>query len=490
MTPPVNRSAGRPEVPATADAVRPPLGAGRRAGRCARRRPQLTVARPAPGGGDLGADPRRGAVADPAALASSRRAHPAPAVRTACAPTWSSRSPGASSAMRSRRPAVPGRDDDPWRPERAVWPLLELLDEHLGEPWLATVADHLGVTAESGTDDDTRRSRRFSTARHIVDLYDRYAVHRPAMIRSWHAGHDVTAAATPLPPDSAWQAELWRHLRGRIGEASPGERLEGACAELAADENLTDFPERLALFGLTRLPASYLDVLRALASQRDVHLFLLHPSPVLWQRVSDADRADAGDRRLRRSDDPTVELPVNPLLRSWGRDSREMQLVLTAGEHPVVDDHRPLPSTDPTTLLHRVQHAVRHDDGSDRRAASRRHGPPAGSRPQRSQSPGPRLPRPRPAGRGGPRRDPPPPGRGPVARGSRRHRHVSRHRGVRPADPRHLRRRWRPRRRGRGRRGTAGRRRSSTRPAGPAGRPFAAPDQPGPRCRHRAPDAG
>ena len=87
-----------------------------------------------------------------------------------------------------------GRDDDPWRPERAVWPLLELLDEHLGEPWLATVADHLGVTAESGTDDDTRRSRRFSTARHIVDLYDRYAVHRPAMIRSWHAGHDVTAS--------------------------------------------------------------------------------------------------------------------------------------------------------------------------------------------------------------------------------------------------------------------------------------------------------
>src|SRR6476646_653912 len=55
-----------------------------------------------------------------------------------------------------------GRDEDPWRPECAVWPLLELLDEHLGEPWLATVAGHLGYTDDNSIDDDTRRLRRFS----------------------------------------------------------------------------------------------------------------------------------------------------------------------------------------------------------------------------------------------------------------------------------------------------------------------------------------
>src|SRR3954464_4020555 len=36
---------------------------------------------------------------------------------------------------------------DPWLPERAVWPLLELVDSSLGEAWLARLAAHLGVTA-------------------------------------------------------------------------------------------------------------------------------------------------------------------------------------------------------------------------------------------------------------------------------------------------------------------------------------------------------
>src|SRR6476660_1855341 len=30
-------------------------------------------------------------------------------------------------------------DDDPWLPERAVWPLLEVIDASLGEPWLHTL---------------------------------------------------------------------------------------------------------------------------------------------------------------------------------------------------------------------------------------------------------------------------------------------------------------------------------------------------------------
>ncbi|MDQ3680919.1 MAG: exodeoxyribonuclease V subunit gamma, partial [Actinomycetota bacterium] len=75
------------------------------------------------------------------------------------------------------------READPWLAERAVWPLLGLLDECVAEPWLATVAGHLGATRTGG--DDPRRSRRFGTARHVTDLYDRYAVHRPGMLRSW-----------------------------------------------------------------------------------------------------------------------------------------------------------------------------------------------------------------------------------------------------------------------------------------------------------------
>src|SRR3954454_8533829 len=47
-------------------------------------------------------------------------------------------------------------DDDPWTPERAVWPLLDVVDVNLTEPWLAVLAAHLG-----GGEEDERRARRF-----------------------------------------------------------------------------------------------------------------------------------------------------------------------------------------------------------------------------------------------------------------------------------------------------------------------------------------
>ena len=238
------------------------------------------------------------------------------------------------------------READPWLPARSVWPLLDVVEASLGEPWLAPLAAHLGG---AGADADAcRRARRLSTVRHIADLYDRYAVHRPAMLRAWAEGGD-----------DGWQAELWRRLRARIGEPSPAERLDDACARLRADPALVDLPARVSLFGLTRLPASYLDVLHALAVERDVHLFLLHPSAELWARIA----AFTRDRPpiVRRDEDATAALPQNPLLASWGQDAREMQLVLAGRpddvvvhDHLVVEERRP-------TLLGRIQADVRAD---------------------------------------------------------------------------------------------------------------------------------
>ena len=65
--------------------------------------------------------------------------------------------------------------------------------------------------------------------------------------------------------------------------ARPG-RARTRVQRIAAEPGLLELPSRLALFGLTRLPAGHLHILRALATQRDLHLFLLHPSPSLWRR--------------------------------------------------------------------------------------------------------------------------------------------------------------------------------------------------------------
>jgi exodeoxyribonuclease V gamma subunit len=252
---------------------------------------------------------------------------------------------------------------DPWRPERLAWPLLDVVDRCLHEPWLAVLAGHLGErSAAPGTGAhapehrDADRDRRFAAVRNLADLYDRYAVHRPAMLLAWADGRDEDGDGAPLPADATWQARLWREVRSAVGTPSPPERLTDGCAALAADPTRCDLPDRVSLFGLTRLPASYLEVLVALSAHRDVHVFALHPSPRSWETIRAA--VEAGDRV-----DPALAA-TNPLLRAWGRDSREMHLVLAerlTSVGGVVEHHHPVPAVAPTTLLGRLQAGIRAD---------------------------------------------------------------------------------------------------------------------------------
>ncbi len=240
-------------------------------------------------------------------------------------------------------------ETDPWLVERIVWPLLEVIEDAIEEPWLRVLAAHVGA---GDVPDDARRARRLSSVRHVAELFDRYARHRPAMLRAWATGEPAG-----VPPDARWQPELWRRLRERVAVPDPASRLDGACRWLRADPSLVDLPARLSLFGLTRLPAATLDVLAALAAGRDVHLFALHPSPMLWADVEEAARDTT---IVRRETDPTAYLASNRLLASWGQDSRELQLVLRGADAPREDHHHPV-GYKKGTLLKRIQADVRTD---------------------------------------------------------------------------------------------------------------------------------
>ncbi len=245
-------------------------------------------------------------------------------------------------------------DADAWQPGRMVWPLLDVVDGALGEDWLRLLADHLENSVGGLEEDET--ARRLSAVRHIAGLYDRYALYRPQMLRSWLAGEDCDASGRRLNDAALWQAELWRRLRRTIGQPGPAERTDAAADALIMDPTLSDLPPRLSLFGLTRLPARQLQVLRALSVGRDVHLFLLHPSLALWDRIA-ASSSPPSDAPVRRADDLTRTLPRNRLLESWGSDARELQLV--ASGHYV--DH-PAPLADaPASLLGLIQRDVRAD---------------------------------------------------------------------------------------------------------------------------------
>ncbi|MCX5044395.1 exodeoxyribonuclease V subunit gamma [Aldersonia sp. NBC_00410] len=242
-------------------------------------------------------------------------------------------------------------DDDPWSPSRTVWALLAAIDDSLTEPWCAVLARHLGTDA--APDGQRRRGRRYATALQLDRLFRSYAAQRPALMLDWVRGADTDGAGAPLPDDLRWQAMLWRVLRDRIGVPSPAERLGDTRARLTAEPELLDLPTRLSVFGATRLTTDQLEVLGALGVHRDVHLWVPHPSPAMWDRLS----------RLtiprRRRDDDSALAVSHPLLASLARDVRELQFRSRAAGFE--DVAHPAPPA-PQTLLGRIQDAITTDD--------------------------------------------------------------------------------------------------------------------------------
>lgn len=250
--------------------------------------------------------------------------------------------------------------DDPWTERRLAWSVLRVVDEVAGSDGFETLGRHLGVVpGDAGDADDPRRGRRMAVAQKLAGLFASYAAQRPVMLRDWAAGAD-TDGGGPLDADLRWQAELWRRLRELVGLPSPAERLDGACARLRGEPGLVGLPGRLSLFGPTRLSTDQLLVLDALGEARDVHLWLPHPSPALWEAVSGRLGERRGDRAPARRGDPTAEAARHPLLASLGRDSREMQLRLAATTHVSVDEHLAVaPGPAAETLLGGLQRDLR-----------------------------------------------------------------------------------------------------------------------------------
>lgn len=238
-------------------------------------------------------------------------------------------------------------ENDPWHPSRVLWALLTVIDECVGEPWCAVLSRHLGHGR-----DDFRAGRRYATAAHLAELMRGYGTQRPQMLVDWAAGADTDGVGAPLGEHLRWQAELWRRLRARIGSDSPAQRLDAACSRLRAEPGVVNLPERLSLFGPTRLTTAQLAVIGALGEQRDVHLWLPHPSPAMWRALS------AAPAIRRRAHDDSALAVHHPLLAALARDIREFQTRLNVLDATDVD-HGSGESGD--TLLGRLQADIRAD---------------------------------------------------------------------------------------------------------------------------------
>lgn len=134
------------------------------------------------------------------------------------------------------------------------------------------------IQKEDGVDDLLR-------ARAIADVFDRYILYRPHMVRRWSDGENVDGSLQALADHHRWQPELWRKIEARIGQSDARtfeELARRSSVDFAAAETL---PARVSVFGLTTMPQPQLDLFRLLSSHIELVLFAPASSSARWESV-------------------------------------------------------------------------------------------------------------------------------------------------------------------------------------------------------------
>ena len=72
-------------------------------------------------------------------------------------------------------------------------------------------------------------------ARAIADLFDRYTLYRPEMVRGWSDGRDLDGVGAPLDAHQHWQPQLWRAVQAHLGGPTDEQLLRSRRATARAD---------------------------------------------------------------------------------------------------------------------------------------------------------------------------------------------------------------------------------------------------------------
>ena len=230
--------------------------------------------------------------------------------------------------------AVP--EVSPFDKPRLMWRLMRMLPSLVAEPVHAPLARFLA--------DDGDLRKRFQLAERLADLFDQYQVYRADWLAAWAAGRDVliraAGAEVPLPPDSRWQAALWRALLADVNDAAGAGRsaVHEAFMAAAADPNAAPvgLPRRVVVFGISSMPRQSLEVLAALARWSQLLVCIHNPCRHHWADiVADQDLLRRGRHRQPRKpgmpeqlDEHSLHLHAQPLLAAWGRQGRDFIALL------------------------------------------------------------------------------------------------------------------------------------------------------------------
>ncbi len=207
----------------------------------------------------------------------------------------------------------------------------------------------------------------YQLALQLADVLDGYQSYRADWLADWAAGRDVLRGAgvangaATLPPEHAWQAQLWRDIRQDVGpdledssRAAVHERFLAAMTSVkrqfdATGQRPAGLPARLVVFGVSSLPMQLVQALAALGQVCQVLLLVQNPCQYFWGDLVEGHAALRAQVRRRQSPKPsTGQMPAqlstlqiaqppaatHPLLASWGKQGRDYLHLLDGFDAP------------------------------------------------------------------------------------------------------------------------------------------------------------
>ncbi len=192
---------------------------------------------------------------------------------------------------------------------------------------------------------------RYHLALALADLFDRYLLARPELIRAWERGENPLSQFA----SSRWQKDLWLALgkgQAKVHFAALHELLNEMiypeffpeASPFSLHELSSALPSRLFLFGFAALPFTYFDLFKGLSRLTEVHLFHCNPCAEYW-----GDQYYLGGQKSRFQAPPTQSEPESdepaghPLLASWGRLGRAFFDLAAALEVAEYNEHFVVP---------------------------------------------------------------------------------------------------------------------------------------------------
>jgi exodeoxyribonuclease V gamma subunit len=235
-----------------------------------------------------------------------------------------------------------------------AWKLMAILPGLLPQTQFSSIQNYLA---------QPNALKTYQLCQKIADVYDQYLVYRPEWILAWESGIDSTDELDVS--DHPWQPILWRALceySQGLGEPSYHRAnlhqslLNGLNQQKNNEENKST---PLFVFGISAMPVQQLEVLVALAQQREVIIFWFNPCQHYWGDVVDS-RTQA-KVELRELDNESSNLSSdyldvgNPLLASWGKLGRDYQDMLLNQE---IQQQDGFVEDEPSSLLEHIQSEV------------------------------------------------------------------------------------------------------------------------------------